>query len=218
MIVAKRNENGHILVKMKGDRRLIFIRKAVKIADDFRMNVYFFMNINTRSCYWVMDKIQITLLSDSTSVKNGIVKRTGDGRGSQVKCRYHHPVIIAIHDWANGPNAQLFDADGYYLSGSNVHGAQNDNKLCYNLCLGVVPDLFSVDMVDALLFGKANNDLGWRGAAVTGESAWAKDQEGKRIKIFNMATWPTIERCRTIIPKEILDCANALKKSSGPEK
>lgn len=213
MIVAKRDESGNILVRQSGNPDLMFLKKAIKIADDYRIVIHHFMNTRTRSAYWVMDRLQITLLSDSALVKTGKVKRTGAGRGSQVKCRYDQPVIMAIHDWEiQGSAPQLFSADLGYLSGSNIHGSSGHNASCYNLCLGTIPDMMGIDMVDALLFGKANNDLHWRGGAVEGESGWAKDSLGKRIKIFNVAKWPEIEKCRTRIPQEIQDCANALRK------
>ncbi len=215
-IQSKRDESGNILVKVIGDPNLVFVKKAIKIADDYRMQVYFFMNPTTRSCYWVMDRIQICMVADSPKVKEGIVVRTGgrgEGRSSQVKCRYDQPVILAIHDWNEQCTApQLFSADLGYLSGSNIHTSSGINT-SYNLCLGAVQDIASIDMVDALLFGKANNDLSWRGGPITGASSWAKDSTGKRIKIFNMATWPEIEKCKTTIPKEIQECANALRKS-----
>jgi hypothetical protein len=213
MIIAKKDECGNILVRTKGDRNLMFLRKGVKIVDDFRIEVFHFMNPATRSIYWVMDGIQVNLLSDSSSVKEGIVMRQG-GRASQVKCRYEQPVILAIHDWGvQGTAPQLLNHNLGHLSGSNIHGDSRDYTNSYNLCLGITPDIMSIDMVDALLFGKANNDLHWRGDAVTGQSGWAKDSNGKRIKIFNVAQWPEIRKCRTQIPKEIQDCANALRKS-----
>lgn len=213
MIIAKKDESGNILVKQSGDPDIMFIKKAAKIVDDYRIEVYHFMNVFKKSCYWVMDRIQINLLSDSSSVKDGIVCRYGGGRGSQVKCRYDQPVILAIHNWeVQGTAPQLLDADLGHLSGSNIYGTSSNHQANYNLCLGVTPDIMSVDMVDSLLFGKANNDLNWRGNPVTGVSAWAKDSSGKRIKIFNVEKWPQIEKCRTQIPREIQDCANALRK------
>jgi hypothetical protein len=211
MIVAKRDAYKNILVKQYSNNDLMFIKKGIKIVDDYKIEVYYFINIQTRSCYWVMNRIQITMLGSSYLVKMGqVIKERG--RGTQVKCRYDNPVILAIHDWQQESNAQLFSAELGYLSGSNIHGENSNPISCFNLCLGVVPDKWSINMVDALLFGKPNNDLPWRGGAMTGYSAWAKDINGKRIKIFNVENWPEITKCKTIIPREIQDCANALKK------
>jgi len=211
-IIAKRDESGNILVRSNGNEGLIFLKKAAKIVDDFRIEVFHFMNPSKFSAYWVLSGLQTNLLSDTASVKDGIVYRSNSGRGGQVRCRYRQPVILAIHDWSRqGTSPQLFSHEGGYLSGSNVHG-ENDSVTSYNLCLGVTPDMTSIDMVDALLFGKANNDLHWRGGALEGESGWAKDIAGKRIKIFNVAKWPEIKKCRTTIPREIYDCANALRR------
>jgi hypothetical protein len=211
-IIAKRDESGNILVRSNGNEHLIFLKKAAKIVDDYRIEVFHFMNPSKFSSYWVMSGLQTNLMADTSTVKEGIVVRAGNGRGGQVRCRYEQPVILAIHDWNHqGSAPQLFSHTGGYLSGSNIHGGQ-DSIGSYNLCLGITPDITSIDMVDALLFGRANNDLAWRGGPVKGQSGWAKDMAGKRIKIFNVAEWPEIEKCKTTIPKEIYDCANALRK------
>ena len=208
-IKTRKNEYGEIEVKVVGDPNLVLIRRGVKIVDGFKMNILYFINNQTKSAYWIMDQLQTTILSRTGNPGKGFL-HSSEGEGDRklaVKVRYESPVMMFVNNWRSSSNPQLVDHEMKNLSGSNIHG----DGQC-GLCLGASVGCIDFNMIDSLILGRANNDLHWRGGRILGSTSMVDNGEGKRTKVFNITSWPTIQRSPAIVPQELIDCLGALKR------
>jgi hypothetical protein len=210
-LILKKDQAGRVLGKIKYDPSLILTKKGIRIIDGMRIEVTHFINPKTYSAYWVANSIQTNIFSNLSQVKNGILCYQ-DGRKGQVKTRYYKPVILAIHDWrAQSSKPQMLNHLGEHLSGTNIYG-ESDQVDSLGLCLGGTYDYFDINLFDSILYSKANSDLGWRGGKIEGGSKFTKDENGKKVKVFEVSNWEIITKCKQRIPEEIYAYANALLK------
>ena len=210
-LLLKKDDFGKVYGKVKYNPNLILVKKGIRVIDGHKIEITHFMNCFTRSSFWVADSLQTNLLANLSEVKNGHLTYA-NGRKGQVKVRYLKPIILAVHDWEiQGHKAQLLDHTGNHLSGTNIYGETRQVD-SYGLCLGTAYDFLSINLFDAMLYAKANADLGWKGPNIQGESKFTKDNNNKKVKIFEIETWSTICKCKQQIPEEILGYANALVK------
>lgn len=210
-IELKKGRGEVILARVKGPRNLILVKKGIRVVEEFKIRVMFFINPKSRSCYWCLDGIQMNLLATSSLLSMGELSQNGSGRKINVRTRYERPVLLMVEDWEKNQTPCLLDENMSYLSGSNLHGDARSNEDAYRLCLGSQADIFDIKMVDSLLFGTANNDLSWKGGSIQGESRMITVDQ-KRRRFFYAREWQTIRKCNSTIPNEIIDCVDALKK------
>tara|TARA_R110002167_G_scaffold66667_4_gene188673 strand:+ start:2811 stop:3452 length:642 start_codon:yes stop_codon:yes gene_type:complete len=211
-VTLKRGENGELLAKAHKDG-LIHIRSSKKIIGDFTMNVKFFINPATSSAYWVLDGLYTTQLGETAKVGEGqIYNRGAVNRRVAVKCIYRRPILLMLGDWNETQYPQLLDENMEFLCGSNIYGESSSDVRNNELCLGVVGNYLDINMIELLIYGKANADLSWRGGTITGKSRMMSTAEKKKTKVFEIDKWPTLSKSLAVIPLEIRDCVDAFKK------
>jgi hypothetical protein len=210
-LLLKKDDFGKVYGKIKYNPNLILVKRGFRIIDGHKIEITHFLNCFTRSSYWVADTLQTNILANLSEVKNGVLRYDG-GRRGQVKARYIKPIILAIHDWEiQGHKPQLLNHMGEHLSGTNIYGETRQVD-SYGLCLGTTYDYLNLNLFDALLYTKANTDLGWKGPQIQGESKFTRDENNKKVKVFEIENWSTICKCKQPLPEEILGYASALVK------
>lgn len=184
-ICFRRTPKGKIEASFRPGPCFVLVSKTLRVVDDFRMDILHFIAPDLQQCWYTLSGIQLNMLNNHPRA-NCQFGLSGGGRATSTRFRWEGKVYLVIPKISNTDYIHLVNPEGKLLAGSNIHGSGS-------LCLGMSPNPFIMDGLDALLMNKANNDLGWRGSNATG--TW-------KTNIFHASQWPVSDTIVTI-PEEI---------------
>ena len=198
-----RNERGQLMVDESTYTNIVMVKKANRVVDDLTIEVTHFLNVVEGKAYFVLSCLQLNMLCSKHHLADGIMKL--DGRAIKKDARWMEPAIMSFMEFSSDSRPYLSDSSGHVLSGSNIYSTST-------LCLGETTEPFQFSCIDLLLYGKANNDLGWQGSGLTGKMGHCKNASNRKKEVFMVNNWPTINKISESIPCQIREYASAYKK------